>query len=413
MMRPCLNQDPTRVCKSPFETPVPLTSSGITVAFDSGGSDTYTLGGIKNNKWLWKTAQVTHANYQGDFPSNGWFDIGNGDIPYRGNITRVMDRNIFWGYNGEFWKNSETNKFNHVYDNGLFVGQFGTTGPESGGVGGAMMAGNSFSPALVKVGSDYYLYHNDESFHGAVHRWKISGLNTIQEQTIPLTSSFAIQSETPVLPGIDLMAGLPFDSILPASVAGWTRNPASESSNWNIHTSVKTYDKRKPTDISVVYSNDVAGAYTLTRDLVNSAVLSSWELKGSVRYDGSMGNTGTIFMYMDILDNTAKIISRFYTVMNFDNGYMDVIWANNTQVGTAYQYETYGINVFQNISFKMARGTTTVKYGDYAAVNIGVYDTGANIGFPETLRLFFNYNNDGGPNYGKHIDLSEMRFIPA
>src|SRR5438270_7777269 len=136
--------------------------------------------------------------------------MGNGNVPYRGNIARAMDRHIIWGYNGEFWKNSETNKFNHVYDNGLFVGQFGTTGPEAGGAGGAMMAGNSFSPSLVKVGVDYYLYHNDESYHGAVHRWKISGINTIQEQTIPLTSSFVIQSEAQVLAGVDLMAGLPF-----------------------------------------------------------------------------------------------------------------------------------------------------------------------------------------------------------
>jgi hypothetical protein len=64
-----------------------------------------------------------------------------------------MDRNIFWGFFGEFWKSSQTNKWNHIYDNGLPVGQFGITGPEvKGQEAPAMMAGNAFSPALTKVG---------------------------------------------------------------------------------------------------------------------------------------------------------------------------------------------------------------------------------------------------------------------
>jgi hypothetical protein len=49
-----------------------------------------------------------------------------------------------------------------------------------------MGAGNAFSSAFVKVDSIYYLYHNDESVHGAVHRWRISGLNTLAEQSVLL-----------------------------------------------------------------------------------------------------------------------------------------------------------------------------------------------------------------------------------
>jgi hypothetical protein len=41
-------------------------------------------------------------------------------------------------------------------------------------------AGNSFAPSLVKaLNGDLLLHHNDESGHGGVHRWRISGLDSI------------------------------------------------------------------------------------------------------------------------------------------------------------------------------------------------------------------------------------------
>ena len=49
------------------------------------------------------------------------------------------------------------------------------------------MAGNALSASVVEVGGDLYLYHCDESHHGGVHRWKISGLTSIREQVIPIT----------------------------------------------------------------------------------------------------------------------------------------------------------------------------------------------------------------------------------
>ncbi len=170
-----------------------ITSSNIAVAFDAGlpplGSSGFHLGGIKlgTNKWLWRAAPVTFAGYTGPFPANGAYDIGN-SVQYGGSVVMALDRTVIWGYHGEFWKSSQTNKWNQVYDDGLMVGQFGITGPETNGVeAAAMMAGNALSAALVKDASgNAYLYHCDESVHGGLHRWKITGLNTIQEQTIPV-----------------------------------------------------------------------------------------------------------------------------------------------------------------------------------------------------------------------------------
>jgi hypothetical protein len=152
-------------------------------------SNEWHLGAIKHNSWLWKTARGTYPAYSGPYPSDGGYDIGN-TVQYAGGPILVKEHSIFWGYHGESWKQSEVNKWQHVYEDGLLLGIFGVTGVDTGvaGVDAApQMAGNAISASLVKVGSDYYLYHCDESAHGGVHRWHVSGLNTIHEQSIPVS----------------------------------------------------------------------------------------------------------------------------------------------------------------------------------------------------------------------------------
>lgn len=172
-----------------------VTSTGVVMAFSKDKSTgSWHLGGVRAGatNWLWKTSPSTGTGYQGDFPPDGSYDIAN-MVQNAGSWAQALERSIFWGYNGEFWKNSQTNKWNHYLDNGLFIGQFGTTGPEAKLVGEAapQYAGNAVSGTVVKVGSDYYLYHCDEFQHGGVHRWKISGLASIQEQTVAILTMAA------------------------------------------------------------------------------------------------------------------------------------------------------------------------------------------------------------------------------
>jgi hypothetical protein len=174
-----------------------LTSSDMLITFDKDRNNQgFHLGAIKkgDNKYLWKTSPSTSRDYVGPFPTDGAFDIGN-NVEYSGGHAYSMERSILWNYHGEFWKNSQTNIWNHFYDNGLMVGQFGVAlldaekiTPEAYPMG----AGNVFSSAVVKVGNDYYIYHNDESVHAGVHRWKITGLNTINEVSIPVYPQAAI-----------------------------------------------------------------------------------------------------------------------------------------------------------------------------------------------------------------------------
>ena len=201
----------TTVAKTPPATPLDpgywgdanrlrpgeVTSSGVVVSFDGAGAhpgfDNYHLGGVKlgDSTWRWRTAPSTIKDYSGPFPPDGAYDIGNG-VQYSGVSAMAVDRHIFWGYHGEFWKNSQTNKWNHVYDDGLFVGQFGVTGPElNGRKAAAGMAGNAFSANMINRGDTFYLYHNDEGLNGGcgIHRWRVTGLNTVQEQETPVSFS--------------------------------------------------------------------------------------------------------------------------------------------------------------------------------------------------------------------------------
>ena len=120
-------------------------------------------------------------------------------VTYAGNIPMAVGPDVVYGYHGEFWQASEANQFVH-FRNGQFVGQFGLPNHAPLVYCGARKgtyryqwalpghAGNSFSPTLVNGRDDDELFmdHNDESGHGGLHRWRITGLSTITQHVVPL-----------------------------------------------------------------------------------------------------------------------------------------------------------------------------------------------------------------------------------
>jgi hypothetical protein len=168
------------------------TDSGLVVFFDKSGEQFeqgrgYHLGAAKvgDNKWVWKTSKATGLSYLGDFPTDGGFDTGNGVNPSgAGGDVCVLGNHIFWNYHGEFWKQTQTNYWNHFSESGLLIGHFGAYKYSFGEEAIPEVAGNVQGGTVVEVDGNIYLYHNDEGVNGGVHRWKISGLNTIQEQTV-------------------------------------------------------------------------------------------------------------------------------------------------------------------------------------------------------------------------------------
>jgi hypothetical protein len=165
----------------------PVTSSGNVIFFDPGVDATsgFHLGAVARGgtKWLWQ------ASPSGPMDGLGTFQTKQSDptIQYGGNSVLVAGRHIVYGYHGEFYTDlgnrnvGQANQFMHFRDDGLFIGQFGVASTRATSPTQAGLSGNAFSPNLVQVGAATYLYHNDESTQGGIHRWRLDGANAIQD----------------------------------------------------------------------------------------------------------------------------------------------------------------------------------------------------------------------------------------
>ncbi len=171
-----------------------MTSSGKFCVFSSDKVNLgFHLGAfiLGQSSYQWQTCKTTSIGYTGAFPTNGDFDSYNG-VEYAGGDLLVVDNYLLWNYVGEFWKNSQTNKWQLFSDYGLMIKQFGITGPEAAAIetwASPEMAGNAFSgsAAVVLIAGNMFVYHNDESYHSGIHRWKLSSLSSSGFKTIEIT----------------------------------------------------------------------------------------------------------------------------------------------------------------------------------------------------------------------------------
>jgi hypothetical protein len=156
-----------------------ITSDNILISFDQSLNNGWHLGGIRvgATNWLWK------ASPAGDLNGYGTYEIDNG-VVYAGNTAQAVDRQVVYGYNGEFFRGQgQAGQNMHFYDDGLFVGQFGEATLGHSAYEGALpgYAGNGFSPSFCSTtNGDYYLWVNDESAHG-LQRWHFANARNIRE----------------------------------------------------------------------------------------------------------------------------------------------------------------------------------------------------------------------------------------
>jgi hypothetical protein len=114
--------------------------------------------------------------------------------------------------------------------------------------------------------------------------------------------------------------------------------------------------------------------------------------------------------YLDVLDNTGKIIVRFYQKINYTTN-TTTIYANNTPIFTSGVGEMRVLTKsFQPFDIDKIGGTMTVTYAGQSAAVGDVYDAGANMSNPTTMRLYFS--NVGGFLYEKFVRISNFRFVP-
>ena len=406
---------PTLTAKDPNEIPryPALTSSGKVINFGYGAAITQVNNRItvaKDGYHLWafqsgtsiplfKTELGTHINYMGAFPKAGRFDVGNLVNDFAGGSAAIIGRNIITSYHGEFWKNSQTNKYNHYLDNGLAVGQFGITRPTSGTRSAAEMAGNVLNwGAIASVtGDTIFVYHGDESDHSGIHQWVITGMNTIAQQNIVL--DYPTSPTTPALNYTQLLTGLPFDRTLTTGTASWNRLPIIDTvisqyaDHWTVNTSVLTYNKLWPPDIYIKFASPTVKTNTVWRGLGSNNVTTKWSITGNVDFGTQLNGQGNN-RYIDVLDNTNKIICRLSDSL-----------LNNKVRGNATVIANYaaGLNAF---SMGVNAGTVSFTYNGVTQTT-AIFDGTADWHRPTTLRLSFVARV--APNYGVRIGLSELR----
>lgn len=158
---------------------IATTAANRLVFFDHSKNDGMHLGGIDlgggASGWTWQSAPAIPG--QVPLIGDGSYD-NSPNIHYGGGLCDAAGNTIVFTYKGEFWSNSQANQLMNYHDSGLFIGQFGTpgNGPAKTPQGAA---GNLAMPYVVVHGGKTYVYTNDESVHGGVHRWRIDGLNTV------------------------------------------------------------------------------------------------------------------------------------------------------------------------------------------------------------------------------------------
>jgi hypothetical protein len=377
----------------------------------AAGSLDYHLGSLPtglNQSYRWKANRSTDTTYIGNFPTDGTFDNGNGG-QYYGNIARVVDSLIITGYHGEFYKNDETNEYNVFGPNGLFLLNFGVVGAAIPNVdtfkyAATGFAGNAFCWSIVKAGSNYYLYHNDEGNHSAIHRWKISNINSIKVQQVA-AKIYTAPAATNV---IDLMADVPRKTTL-FSTGGWTRNPNTEvltskvNNYWSAKTTTKSYGNSN--DVFLQYAKLNATSYTLSKNIgtVNS---TDWTLSGEIGFPGSQPNNGTGTLFIDILDSSNKIISRFYSTINFGTHVVTIFNNSNSITSNSDDVLKTYMNFERPISIHVTSAGVTVTYGDYAPVLSALWDATANWQHPKTLTVTFS--QPSGTIYMRTVSLKNL-----
>lgn len=240
------------------------------------------IGGLKvsDGTYQWRAARSNDRAYAGDYPDDGTFDCGNG-VEYAGAQAVTKKSNVIFNYRGEFWKLSQVNKFHHYHVNGVLLSIFGTTGPEAGVLDGPWspryMAGSVESLSLGEYNGNFILVTNDESYHGGSGVWEISNLNSLQEQSVIVNSTYSIDIEPAAVTFTtnDLTLSVSNDSptlTITTNTSTFTANDVTLTYNPNYMLDLDTVSLTfAANDVSIVYNP----AYYLDIDTLNLSVTAN------------------------------------------------------------------------------------------------------------------------------------------
>jgi hypothetical protein len=277
-----------------------------------------------------------------------------------------------------------------------------------------MMAGNALTPTAVKdANGDIYLWHGDECDHAGVHRWKISGLDSIHEEMIPIPYPAAYRA--PALDHVDLLTQLPFDASLRTNTSGWTRFPVDDDltdqykSYFKVWTSTQQWDKTKGNDVFVRYVQKMKGESWVSRDLGPDKVTASWKLTGLLAYPGNNPNGGSISQVLEILDDEGKVLASLLPFRKPGDKETTLL-ANGQTLNIDSGKSLLKMEELTPFSIAAKDGQILLNYGDYQTLTTTISDAKGNWRKPKSLRLRFEHNGKTLPAYAATIDLAGLKF---
>ncbi len=375
----------------------------------------YSLGIVSRgttNKYLSLLERTTHVRYQGFYPGVNFYEIGNNVNNNSGGNVNILGRYIITSHHDEFWKNGQTNKYNIYHDDGMALGQFGTTRFDIGNtIAAEWMAGNTLTATLVEKNSDtMLLYYNDEGDHSAFSRGSITGMNTIKDQVV--TVKFSYGYVAPVLGYIDLMAGLYSDSTLVNGNSGWTRSPTKDTlvspiNYFNVRTSNMLYDRSKPTDVHVSFSYPAPGSsYSISRSLQTAT--SDWKIIGNIIFPGGRINGFQNNVYLDVLDLSGKTIATWSVTDTSISGAYHKVARGNGSILFDTLNVTGLVDQFNELEIRYYAGVVSFVYGGYT-LNTTVLDGTANPLNLGSLRVRTLGKNVLQQNYPIKFNLSDYK----
>lgn len=403
-----------------------------------GGIDG-TTGQVKfNTAPLTSTRTGGLGNYFLLYPPAPYFPYnqGNGGADM---LFMPGHEHVFIPFNGEEWGNNQTNVITHWHESGLALRTFGVAAPYFGAwslrkpdliagdnipaddpysfLGYPGLAGNCRWGGIAFVNDKYYLYQNDEWYHGGITRWTVDNLASIFITEIPVTWDSGTYS--PVSDPTDMLEGLTHDAVLVEGDSGWHRSAAEDGFNFHAFTGAINNDHRH-TDISLqakFYSDDVLRG--ISRDLIRSGS-GNWTLEGDVFMYPGLGH-GDPFVggkiLFDVLDNTGKVILRWYSYTAGNDAFPGTggtIKVNGTDLFavpsgwiSSHSRVYFGAVRPFSIVANVGAGTISFTYDIHNMTVAGVFEVGAAIGSPTTLRLAHDAHDFGGEPV---ICLTRLKF---
>lgn len=329
-------------------------------------------------------------SYLGPYPTDNYHDIGNG-VEYPGSSLMSSGNFEKTDYKGEFWQQSQTN-YHRVHYQGMMLFQCGVSAEQARALSDTdeapmQMAGNLFSGNLfAQVGTELIWNTNDESNHGALHFWRATGTNTLAIQNAVAGGTYVPST------AVNLLEQLPFRNVV-TTADNFVRNPDSEyytnfDNNFMVRSGRKTYlPYDANNDIYYIYRSN-ANQDANFDTIITPNVATEFTLAGSVMWGGTIAFDDNVSIYLQILDDTDKVIANMRIRRDLAEPFTRRVYANGDEIiSFSTNQEFLYTRFFQDFSFRVHAGGCDIEYAGEQLTNVAMVDPTADRFQPTKFRI--------------------------